>query len=58
MPGPKDWNIENVLGLSAEKYYHRLRGLLDEAGAFQHDPLTMRRIESMIDKVIAVEAVG
>lgn len=58
MFGPKDWNIEHLLGLSAQSYYDRLLALLGDVEAFRYDPLTLRRVEAMIDRVIAVEAVG
>jgi hypothetical protein len=58
MFGPKDWNIEQVLGLSAGRYYDRLLELLGDAEAVDYDPLTLRRVGAMIERVVAVEATG
>lgn len=58
MDGPKDWNIENVLGLTADIYYNRLRSLIFDRSAGEYDAFTIRRLALLIDDEIAVEAAG
>lgn len=58
MDGPKDWNIENVLGLTADNYYRRLRDLIFDAEATEYDTLTVRRLGLLIDSGAIVEAAG
>lgn len=56
MVGPKDWNIENILGLPAETYYLRLRDLASDPDACIYDPLTTLRIAALIEHPEPVEA--
>ncbi len=51
-PEPKDWTIAEVLGISAATYYHRLRELLDLDEAGRYDPLTVRRLQRIVDRGI------
>jgi Protein of unknown function (DUF3263) len=46
-PGPKDRAIREYLGMSATRYYQRLRRLIDEQHALEYDPLTVRRLRRM-----------
>lgn len=46
-PGPKDRAIREYLGMSATRYYQRLRRLIDEDDALAYDPLTVRRLRRM-----------
>lgn len=43
-PGPKDRAIREYLGMSATRYYQVLRRLIDDAGAEEVSPLTIRRL--------------
>ena len=54
-PGPKDQAIEFTLGLSSAAYYELLLGLLKNPGAFEYDPLTVKRVTAMIDEPIGRE---
>ncbi len=47
-PGPKDQAIEFSLGLTAAGYYEALLALVDRPEAMRHDPLTVKRVLSMI----------
>jgi hypothetical protein len=47
--GPKDQLIELRLGLSADLYYDLLLALIDDPDAAAHDPLTVRRVHSLIE---------
>jgi Protein of unknown function (DUF3263) len=47
-PGPKDQAIEFNLGLTAEGYYETLLDLIDRPEAMRHDPLTVKRVLSVI----------
>jgi len=49
-PGPKDQAIEMRLGLTAEVYYERLRLLVGTAHALAYDPLTTKRVLSLIEE--------
>lgn len=49
-PGPKDQAIEMTLGLTAADYYERLRRLVLCAAALAHDPLTTKRVLSIIEE--------
>ncbi len=49
LPGPKDQMIEFVLGLPAATYYERLRTLVLQPLARDYDPLTVKRVLSMIE---------
>ncbi len=46
-PGPKDQAIRDYLEMSATRYYQVLRRIIDEKGAFDHDPLTILRLRRM-----------
>ena len=48
-PGPKDQAIEFSLGLTAAGYYEALLALIDRPEAMNHDPLTVKRVRSMIE---------
>jgi hypothetical protein len=48
-PGPKDQAIEFSLGLTAARYYERLLDIVADPVAMAHDPLTVRRVLSMIE---------
>lgn len=48
-PGPKDQAIEIGLGLSAALYYERLLRLVSEPSARAYDPLTVKRVLSIIE---------
>ncbi len=47
-PGPKDQAIEFSLGLTAAGYYETLLALIDRPEAMRHDPLTVKRVLSVI----------
>ena len=49
-PGPKDQAIEMSLGLSAADYYERLRALALGAAALAYDPLTTKRVLTIIEE--------
>jgi hypothetical protein len=49
-PGPKDQAIEMSLGLSAARYYERLRSLAVCAAALAYDPLTTKRVLAIIEE--------
>ncbi len=49
-PGPKDEAIEMSLGLSAADYYERLRSLVLGGAALAYDPLTTKRVLSLIEE--------
>ncbi len=44
LPGPKEAAIRDHLSMSSTRYYRRLGELLDEAAAFDYDPLTVKRL--------------
>jgi hypothetical protein len=48
-PGPKDEAIEFILGLTAAGYYEALLTLAERPEAMRHDPLTVKRVLSMIE---------
>jgi hypothetical protein len=48
-PGPKDQAIEFILGLTAADYYELLLNLVDRPEALNQDPLTVKRVLSLID---------
>jgi len=56
--GAKDRLVEAALGLTADAYYERLLALLDDPDADAYDPLTLRRVRSMIESVETEEVVG
>lgn len=49
LTGPKDREIESALGLSAHAYYERLLYLIFDRHARAYDPLTLRRLASMLE---------
>ena len=54
-PGPKDQAIEFALGLSAAAYYEVLLGLLNDEVAFEYDPLTVKRVRTLVENPIGKE---
>lgn len=48
--GPKDQAIEMSLGITAADYYERLRSLALRAAALAYDPLTTKRVLSIIEE--------
>lgn len=48
-PGPKDQAIELSLGLSSFAYYERLRRIVFDGAASAYDPLTVKRVRSLIE---------
>ncbi|HUY22884.1 MAG TPA: DUF3263 domain-containing protein [Acidimicrobiales bacterium] len=44
-PGAKAAAIRERLGMSPTRYYRRLSELVDAAGAFEHAPLVVRRLQ-------------
>lgn len=56
--GPKDRSIEMDLGLTAEAYYSRLRGLISDSRATTYDPLTVLRLRRIIELPSPAEAAG
>ena len=54
-PGPKDQAIEFSLGLSAASYYDKLFELLSDTSAFEYDPLTVKRVSTIVEKPIGRE---
>lgn len=58
-PGPKDQAIEFSLGLAAADYYEVLLALIERPEAMQHDPLTVKRVLSLIQTAdVAAAGVG
>lgn len=55
LPGPKDQMIEFVLGLPAADYYERLLNLVHSTEAMRYDPLTVRRVLSLLEHPAAQE---
>ncbi len=49
-PGPKDMAIEMCLGLTAADYYERLRRLAEDSRALAYDPLTTKRVLTIIEE--------
>jgi hypothetical protein len=43
-PGSKEATIRTELGMSGTRYYELLRRLLDDESAYEHDPLTVKRL--------------
>lgn len=54
-PGPKDQAIEAVLGLPSAVYYEHLRNLCLRGVAFEYDPLTTKRVLSIIENTRRTE---
>lgn len=57
-PGPKDQAIELGLGLSAAVFYERLRELVFSPAALAYDPLTVKRVRSLIWEPSSAEMAG
>ena len=58
-PGPKDQNIEFVLGVSSSIYYEMLGRLVCLPSAFEYDPLTVARVRALMELEAPVgEAAG
>lgn len=49
-PSPKECTIADVLGVEPDRYYTRLRELLDLPEAHRYDPLTVRRLRQQIGR--------
>lgn len=47
--GPKDQAIEWKLGLPAAAYYMELLRIVFDAAALAYDPLTVKRVRSLIE---------
>ncbi|HEX6219736.1 MAG TPA: DUF3263 domain-containing protein [Acidimicrobiia bacterium] len=47
--GPKDQEIELVLGLTSASYYERLRAVVSSRTGYSYDPLTAKRVLSLIE---------
>jgi hypothetical protein len=50
LPGPKEHEIRDRLGLSATRYYKALGELLDSEEAVAYDPLVVRRLRVRRDR--------
>ncbi len=48
-PGPKDQAIEWSLGLPSVVYYESLRRIVFDGAASSYDPLTVKRVRSLIE---------
>jgi hypothetical protein len=48
--GPKEAAIRTELGVSATRYYEILRQLVDVPEAYEHDPLTVKRVRRERDR--------
>lgn len=57
-PGAKDKAIEFALGLSAAAYYDRLRALAAMPAALAYDPLTVKRVRTLIEDAVTRELAG
>ena len=58
LPGPKDREITEVLGISSADYYRRLRKLLTDPDAYAYDPLTVRRLRRLQTSARSVRTAG
>lgn len=47
-PGPKEWLINDRLGVDATSYYRRLGELIWDHAAEDYDPLTVRRLRRLV----------
>ena len=54
-PGPKDQAIEFSLGIDAAAFYERLRLLVFRPAALAYDPLTVKRVRTLIVEPITTE---
>ena len=50
LPGPKDRDISEVLGLDSGDYYRVLREMLNKPAALAYDPLTVRRLRKVLER--------
>lgn len=48
LPGPKEGAIADVVGISADSYYRRLRELVEIPEARRYDPLTVGRLRRLL----------
>jgi hypothetical protein len=56
--GPKEAAIRAETGLSSTRYYELLRSLVDDPAAYEHDPLTVRRLRRDRDARRRAKVVG
>ncbi len=49
LPGPKDRDISEMLGISSADYYRVLREVLYKPAALVYDPLTVRRLRRIVE---------
>ena len=47
--GTKEAAIRERIGISSARYYALLRGLIDTPAAYEHDPLTVKRLRRRRD---------
>jgi hypothetical protein len=57
-PGPKEQAIEHRLGVDAATYYERLLVIVSAPEARRLDPLTVSRVQAMIEAADDEEAVS
>lgn len=57
-PGAKDQAIEFALGLSAAVFYDRLRSLVVLPAALAYDPLTVKRVRTIMEDSLTTEMAG
>lgn len=50
LPGPKDRDICEVLGLTSADYYRVLREVLSKPAALAYDPLTVKRLRRVLER--------
>ncbi len=50
LPGPKDRDISEMLGISSADYYRVLREVLYKPAALAYDPLTVRRLRKVLEE--------
>lgn len=48
LPGTKERAIDDVIGISSDSYYQRLRELSQIPEAGSYDPLTVRRVRKIM----------
>ena len=49
-PGPKDQAIEFSLGLTSGSYYRALLRIVFDDASLAYDPLTVKRVRSLIER--------
>ena len=54
-PGAKDRAIEFSLGLTSAAYYERLLRLMALTSALEYDPITVKRVQGMVDTPVERE---